>query len=75
MVRVDIPIEGDPAKGWETHLYGGSSIFSVSYIDEASVMRANRPYESPYRIAAKPEPDDEADDDFDGDQFADTPGL
>ena len=59
MVRVDIPIDGDPSKGWETRLYGGASIFSVSYTDEASVMKANRPYVSPYRIAARPEPEPE----------------
>ena len=63
MERVDIPIDGDPSKGWETRLYGGSSIFSVSYTDEASVMKANRPYVSPYRIAAPPEPEpDQLDD-------------
>ena len=57
-VRIDIPIEGDPAKGWETREYGGASIFSVSYTDEASVMQANKPYVSPYRITARPVEDD-----------------
>lgn len=46
MLRVDIPTKGDPsAHGWTTHFYGGSAIFSYSLTDEASVMRANRPYE------------------------------
>lgn len=55
MVRVDIPIKGDPANGWETRLYGGGSIFSVSYSDEATVMKANKPYESPYRLTLQSE--------------------
>lgn len=49
MLRIDIPIDGDPAKGWKTHFYGGSSVFSYTLTDEASVMKANKPYESPYR--------------------------
>lgn len=61
-VRVDVPVLilfEDDAKApghvdhWETRLYGGSSIFSISYTDEASVMKANRPYVSPYRITAR----------------------
>ncbi len=78
MVRVDIPIfDAAPALGgpagtqlparWETRLYGGASIFSVSYTDEASVMQANRPYVSPYRISARPV-DDDPDIPFDGDE-------
>lgn len=34
---------------WTTHYYGGSSIFGLTLTDEVSVMRANKPYESPYR--------------------------
>lgn len=55
MMRVDIPMKGDPAaNGWETHWYGGSSIFSLTLTDEDSVMRANKPYELPsrYRLPA-----------------------
>lgn len=61
MLRVDVPIKGDPvANGWETHLYGGSSIFGLTPTDEASVMQANKPYESPsrYRLPAPAEEED-----------------
>lgn len=34
---------------WTTHYYGGGSIFGLTLTDEVSVMRANKPYESPYR--------------------------
>lgn len=50
MLRVDVPLKGDPAaNGWETHWYGGSSIFSYTLTDEDSVMRSNKPYEPPSR--------------------------
>lgn len=40
MLRIDVPLKGDPdANGWETHFYGGSSIFSYTLTDEASVMK------------------------------------
>lgn len=58
MLRIDVPIKGAPAaNGWETHWYGGSSIFSYTLTDEDSVMRANRPYEPPaaYRLPAPDE--------------------
>lgn len=60
MVRIDVPIKGD---GWETHWYGGASIFSYTLTNEESVIRANKPYEAPsvYRL---PAPDD---DDYSGD--------
>lgn len=58
MLRVDIPNEADPdAKGWTTHYYGGSSIFSFSLSDRATVMRANKPYAPPARLSYR-EPDD-----------------
>lgn len=50
MLRIDIPIDGVPAKGWRTHYYGGSSIFSFTLTDEAFVLRANKPYDPPARI-------------------------
>lgn len=59
MIRVDVPINGDAAaNGWASHFYGGSSIFGYTPTDEASVMRANKPYEraSRFRLPA-PEPD------------------
>lgn len=64
MLRIDVPVRGDPAaNGWETHWYGGSSIFSYTLTDQDSVMRANKPYEAPsvYRL---PAPDDELGEDY-----------
>lgn len=61
MLRIDVPINGDPdAQGWETHWYGGAAIFSQTPTDEATVMRINKPYERPgtYRL---PPPDDDDD--------------
>ena len=52
MLRIDIPIDGDAAvNGWKTHLYGGGSIFSITYTDESSALKANRPYGAPARVA------------------------
>lgn len=70
MLRVDVPIKGDPdANGWESHYYGGSSLFSYTPTDEASVMRLNKPYEpaSAYRLPApvdEPDPTDDDDEPF-----------
>lgn len=61
MLRIDVPLKGDPAAhGWETHWYGGASIFSFTLTDEPSVMRANKPYEAPsaYRLPAPDYGDD-----------------
>lgn len=59
MLRIDVPVKGDPAaNGWETHWYGGASIFSFALTDEHSVMRANKPYQSPSRFLAPPDNDD-----------------
>lgn len=55
MLRIDIPVKGDPAKnGWETHCYGGPSIFSITPTDEATALKINKPYEAPatYRLPA-----------------------
>ncbi|WP_206513299.1 hypothetical protein [Pelagibacterium montanilacus] len=56
MLRIDVPIEGDPAKGWTSHFYGGASIFSFTPSDKATVMRINRPYAPParYRLTEPP---------------------
>ena len=59
MLRIDVPIDGDPAKGWSTHLYAASALFSLRYTDEATVMKANKPYVSPYRITHLEEAQDE----------------
>lgn len=59
MLRIDVPVRGDPiANGWATSWYGGSSIFSFTLTDEDSVMRANKPYEPPSRVRL-PAPDDD----------------
>ncbi len=68
MLRIDVPVNGDSeTNGWKTHWYGGSSIFSYILTDEDSVMRLNKPYESPYRYTL-PAPDEEAED-FDPEDF------
>lgn len=71
MLRIDIPVKGNPEEhGWQTHYYGGSSIFSFSLTDEASVMRANRPYEPASRISYRePEPDFGDDDPLEDDDM------
>lgn len=80
MLRIDVPTfpaarslfdaaDGkpeQPAIVWQTRYYGGSSIFSFTLTDEASVMRANRPYEQPSRVSL-PAPVDHDDDGFDDD--------
>lgn len=45
--------------GWTTHWYGGSSIFSYTLTDEATVLRINRPSYSPQRYIAPPVDDDD----------------
>jgi hypothetical protein len=62
MLRIDIPLKGDPAaNGWETIYYGGSSIFSYALTDETTAMRSNKPYELPARYRLSP-PEVDADD-------------
>lgn len=66
MLRIDVPVEGNPdEKGWSTHYYGGSSIFSYSLTDEASALRANKPWAPPSRVSL-PAPEDHYDDYFGG---------
>lgn len=63
MLRIDVPVKGDPEKfGWQTFYYGGSSIFSFALTDEVSVMRANKPYEPPSRYSIEDHSDDDQDD-------------
>lgn len=65
MLRIDVPLKGDPAtNGWETHYYGGAAIFSFTLTDEASAMRANLPWDAPSRFRL-PAPEPERDDDED----------
>lgn len=59
MLRIDVPNKGDPAAhGWSTLYYGGSSIFSFALTDEASVMKGNKPYVSPYALTDQSDDDD-----------------
>lgn len=52
MLRIDIPRDGDPDKsGWQTIYYGGSSVFSYSLTDEATVLKMNTPYKPPSRVS------------------------
>lgn len=52
MLRIDVPVKGDPeANGWTTHYYGGSAIFSFALTDEATALRFNKPYEPPSRYS------------------------
>jgi hypothetical protein len=70
MLRVDVPKlewngEEDGKRraavtGWATHYYGGSAIFSFSLTDEATVMKANRPYDPPARLTYSAHEDDDA---------------
>lgn len=63
MLRIDIPVNGDAeANGWRTHYYGGSSIFSFTLTDEATVMRQNRPFAPPSRVALPAAVDELGDD-------------
>lgn len=47
MMRLDVPKLIGADRTWVTHFYGGSSIFSVKMVDEATVMKMNRGYEAP----------------------------
>ncbi len=63
MLRIDVPNKGDPAAhGWTTHHYTGGSIFSYTLVDEATAMRANKPYEPPGRLSLSAPDDDDVED-------------
>lgn len=58
LLRIDIPVKGDAtANGWETHYYGGSSLFSFTPCSEETAIRLNKPYEPPARFSL-PAPED-----------------
>jgi hypothetical protein len=62
MLRVDIPVKGDPlANGWESAFYTGSSLFSYRLTDEATVMKANRGYSEPARLSYRSTDSDDPD--------------
>jgi hypothetical protein len=41
LLRIDVPNEGDFAKGFVSHFYGGSSIFSFTNTDLETVKKVN----------------------------------
>ena len=63
LCRIDIPKDGDFAKGFTTHYYGGPSIFSMTPCDLGTVERANKPYEPASRLTYDRD-DDSSHDDF-----------
>ncbi len=66
MLRVDVPKDGKPdEKGWTTHYYSGAAIFSLTPTDEATALKANKPYEPAGRYLAPPDDDPEEIDDGD----------
>lgn len=58
MLRIDVPIEGDFAKGVSTHFYGGSAIFSETPCDLAYCKKANTPYRYSQPALMSPAADD-----------------
>lgn len=61
MLRVDVPAidsDGRPS-AWVTRWYAGSALFSVTHTDEATVLRANHPYEPASRYLPRPDDDDD----------------
>ena len=63
MIRIDVPTNGDVDHPvWETHWYGGASIFSLTLTDAASVFAANKARLAPARVFL-PSPDDFEDED------------
>ncbi|MER8387252.1 hypothetical protein NKH14_17345 [Mesorhizobium sp. M1380] len=85
MLRIDVPeiewstpSEEKPApeplvKGWVTHFYGGSAIFSNTLTDERTVLLRNAPYAKPALYLAPPDDEEPppAPDGFDDDAPAD----
>ncbi len=42
LLRIDVPADGDFARGYVSHFYGGAAIFSLTLSDLATVCRFNR---------------------------------
>lgn len=55
-LRIDIPEKGKFENGFTTHMYGGGSIFSITYCDLATVEKAYAPFEPVGRLSYR-EPD------------------
>lgn len=67
MLRIDVPKNGDPERTvWETHWYGGASIFSLTLTDAHTVFKANKRTIEPGRYLAPP--DDNVDNSDDGEE-------
>lgn len=64
LLRIDIPKDGDFEKGYNTHFYGGPSIFSMTPCDLATVQRANKPYQPASQITYSDADEDELGDHF-----------
>lgn len=65
MLRIDIPVKGEPdSNGWQTHYYGGNAIFSFALTDEATALHMNKPYEPASRYSL-PAPSDDAEEELD----------
>lgn len=60
MLRIDVPKEGDFAKGFVSQFYGGPSIFCVTPTNLATVYKENKPFEPARRyIASRSDEDDD----------------
>lgn len=66
-LRIDIPEKGKFENSFTTHMYGGGSIFSVTYCDLATVEKANKPYDAVGRLTYCEPEDAEFDDPEEGD--------
>ncbi len=60
MLRVDVPTDGDFAKGFVSHFYAGGAIFSLTPTDADTVRRSNERRET-FGVYRLPPPDDEDD--------------
>ena len=65
LLRIDLPNEGDFAKGFVSQLYGGRAIFSVTPCTAAYVEREHKPYRAAGLLAPPPEmPDDDEESEY-----------
>jgi hypothetical protein len=76
MLRIDVPKTGDDGAasfdiGYETHFYGGASIFSFSLTDLATVVRMNKGYA---QAGHRSLPDYSGDDDPEPEEFGASAG-
>jgi hypothetical protein len=62
LLRIDIPTKGDFANGFTSQYYSGSSIFSITPTDLATVCKHNKPYEPARLYSPAPQRDPDTDD-------------